>query len=168
MPIVVRAEGPPSRKNAGRVGQPPIWEFKACHDPGQEFMKRWASPPDCRGVDPYLSPVRFLPSTITLLNILFIRVLVTRTFGLKPVDHFGIHAQRDLRFVDGSTRLFAPFLLRQQQQVVLNRCSQLDNFPTPRPPFRRFAFLVLGVMTQSIPVSTLTTLRSCRNMGHPR
>ncbi len=144
MPIVIGAEGPPSRKNAGRVGQPPFWEFKACHDPGQEFMKRWASPPDCRGVDPLSLPRPLLTLHHYSSQYPVHSRLVTRTFGLEPVDHFGIHAQRDPSLAwTVPPRLCAPFLLRQQQQVVLNRCSQLDNFPTPRPPLSPLCFLGL-------------------------
>jgi hypothetical protein len=68
--------------------------------------------------------------------------LVTRTFGLEPVDHFGIHAQRDPPLAwTVPARFCAPLLFRQKQQVVLNRCLQLDNFPGPRPRLSPLCFL---------------------------
>jgi hypothetical protein len=74
--------------------------------------------------------------------------LVTRTLGLQPVDHFGIHAQRNpLLPWTVPARLCTPLLLRQRQQIIFNRGTQLN--PFPGRPFRRFAFLVLAVMTES-------------------
>src|SRR5215469_12049876 len=71
--------------------------------------------------------------------------LVTRSFGLEPVHHFGIHAQRNPPFPRTvPARLCASLLLRQKQPVVLHRGAQLDPFPRPRPPLSPLCFLRLS------------------------
>src|SRR5580693_1044901 len=71
--------------------------------------------------------------------------LVTRAFGLEPVHHLDIHAQRNPSLTwTVPARLRARLLIRQRQQVVLNRCMQLDHSPRPRPRLPPPCFLGFG------------------------
>src|SRR5262245_35116590 len=58
--------------------------------------------------------------------------LVTRPLRLEPVHHFGIHAQRNPPLPwTVPARPCTLLLLRQKQQIVLNRGPQLDHLPRP-------------------------------------
>jgi hypothetical protein len=97
-------------------------------------MEKNGARPDCREVDPLSLPRPLLTLDHDSSQDPVDSRLVTRTFGLEPVDHFGIHAQRNPPLAwTVPARLCAPLLVRQIQQVILNRCSQLANFPMPRP-----------------------------------
>ena len=71
--------------------------------------------------------------------------LIARAFGLEPVHHFNIHAQRDSPLSRPvPARLRARFSIRQQQQVVFHRRVQVTDSHPPAPCLLPLCFLGLN------------------------
>ena len=113
---------------------------------GNAIIENTGAPPDCRG-----SRSLSLPCPLLILHHDSSQDpvdsrLVTRTFGLEPVNHFPIHAQRDSPLPwTVPARLRAP-----SSSAKNNRSSSTDarsSTTFPGRDLRHFAFLVLAVMT---------------------
>jgi hypothetical protein len=101
-------------------------------------------------VDPYLSPVRFLPSIMTFLNIRLIRVWYPGPLDLNQ-STTSISTRNEILRLRGR---FQRASASPSSSASNNRSSSTDarssrTFPGRARAFRRFVFLVLAVMTQS-------------------
>jgi len=76
--------------------------------------------------------------------------LVTQALRLEPVDHFGIHAQRDPPLAwTVPARLYAPLLPASETRSSSTDARSSRTFSRHDLAFRCFAFLGLAIMTQS-------------------